>query len=400
MRLFERFNVRTAASSQARFVARFNLWNAAVLAFSLGGFIGLIGLAPAAWMASVTQIISGERVTLTQTSGTFWRGQGTLVFNGPELKSNSVDRSSGFNAKAQSNSVDKSFYVSSPFQWDIGVTFKPNFLPALKLSLLNTCCMQEEMHFEFSPSFEFITPPTTTAATATATPAPSLSSPTAENRGEAKNASLREPDQLGHLNLTTAFALSVQISDSNSQWPTDWLIALGAPWNTLAPQGDLLVQTERVGLSWHPFSKKPALLSGQATLTLKDLSSRLSTLSPLGTYQIVLSQPSADNLDIGHSVSHSFSHLNNGSEPTPPRAQTAQADLTFLLKLSTLEGRLELTGDGSWNNAHLHFNGLARAAPGFEAALANLLGVLGPRHDNMSTLKIGFYEKLSQPIKA
>jgi general secretion pathway protein N len=146
---------------------------------------------------------------------------------------------------------------------------------------------------------------------------------------------------------------------------------LGVPWNTVDPKGILNFETRNATIKGYLFRDKAPVFQGLAELTLKDLSSRLSPLSPLGTYKVKLYSQHSDG---------------NGS-PSNPELTSAMPDL--YIRLETTQGRLELSGEGKWSNKHLYFNGLAKAQAGFEAALANLLGVLGTRTDNTATLKIG-----------
>jgi general secretion pathway protein N len=359
-----------------RIPLRFNLRLVALLSLILGGLIGMVSLAPAAWMATITKKISSNRLTLTQTSGTLWNGEGTLFVLTPQISHFEIGEETRLNPTPRSHPFDHGFYVTTRFRWQLGISFHSNLLPSLTLSVLNECCMQEAMSVELRPSFRSLA-------------SFGLEANHSQNQGDKQNVinffDLFESPLPS--SLIDNFTVQVQISDSHSQWPTDWLAALGSPWNTLAPRGDLEIQTKKVNLIFHPLSNEPMHLLGQTIVVIKDLSSQLSTLSPLGSYKVELSQPyESKHLDIA-----------DMGTPTSP---LQHSNLCFLLKLSTIEGHLELSGEGDWSNEHLHFNGLARAAPGFEAALANLLGVLGPRNDNISTLKIGFYEKKSQYIKA
>ena len=59
------------------------------------------------------------------------------------------------------------------------------------------------------------------------------------------------------------------------------------------------------------------------------------------------------------------------------------------LTLSTLDGALQLSGSGQWTGAQLRFRGEARAAPGSEAALDNLLNIIGRRQGALSVISIG-----------
>ena len=59
------------------------------------------------------------------------------------------------------------------------------------------------------------------------------------------------------------------------------------------------------------------------------------------------------------------------------------------LALSTLEGSLQLSGNGKWVGSRLRFEGEARAAPEHEAALANLLNIIGRRSGARSIITLG-----------
>lgn len=139
--------------------------------------------------------------------------------------------------------------------------------------------------------------------------------------------------------------------DGQSRWPAALLTGLGTPWNTLQLEGDLRLQTK--GLSVESVAGRLAI-AGQAELTAQGISSRLSTLRPMGSYRITL---------VG------------GQVPT--------------LQLETLEGSLHLSGSGSWAGSRLHFSGVARAAPERERALSNLLNIIGRRSGARSIITIG-----------
>jgi general secretion pathway protein N len=141
------------------------------------------------------------------------------------------------------------------------------------------------------------------------------------------------------------------VADGQSQWPAALLTGLGTPWNTIQPQGELALATQSLHIEW---AKGRVGVTGQAELTARHLSSRLSTLQPLGDYRLTLRG--------GDSVA---------------------------LTLTTLEGGLRLSGNGQWAGARLHFTGEARAAPGLEARLANLLNLLGRRDGDKAVISLG-----------
>ena len=143
----------------------------------------------------------------------------------------------------------------------------------------------------------------------------------------------------------------VTVADGSSQWPAALLAGLGTPWNTLQIEGDLQLATQGLSVEW--IEGRPRI-EGRAELTAQRVSSRLSTLRPMGSYRITL---------LG------------GDTPT--------------LALSTLEGSLQLSGSGQWVGSRLRFSGEASAAPEREAALSNLLNIIGRRNGARSIITIG-----------
>lgn len=139
------------------------------------------------------------------------------------------------------------------------------------------------------------------------------------------------------------------------QWPAAWLVGLGTPWNTMQPSGSLQLfssglTVENVQGRWR--------LDGQAVLELGSIASRLSTLPVLGSYRL---------------------QLHGG----------ADAGEATALELSTTSGALQLSGSGQWAGSKLRFNGQASAAAGAEAALNNLLNIIGRRKGALSLISIG-----------
>ena len=141
------------------------------------------------------------------------------------------------------------------------------------------------------------------------------------------------------------------LSDSRSQWPAQWLAGLGTPWNTVQVEGQLNLSTQvlviesTAGRTW---------VTGHVELDAQRISSRLSTLKPMGSYRVTL---------VG------------GATPT--------------LDMTTLEGALQLSGHGQWVANKLHFEGVASAIPERLDALSNLLNILGRRDGVRSIIKIG-----------
>lgn len=143
----------------------------------------------------------------------------------------------------------------------------------------------------------------------------------------------------------------VTVADARSQWPAAVLAGLGTPWNTLQPQGQLALTTQGLTFDW---SAGRLVVDGEAQVDALDMSSRLSTLRPMGSYRLV---------------------LQGGQAPT--------------LALSTLDGALRLSGSGQWVGQRLRFTGEATAAPEREGALANLLNIIGRRTGARSIITVG-----------
>lgn len=148
------------------------------------------------------------------------------------------------------------------------------------------------------------------------------------------------------------FAIAVPASQGPmGHWPAALLSGLGTPFNTLQLTGSMsltsggLVATSAAG-RWR--------LDGNASLSLDSLASRVSTLPELGSYRLALT----------------------GGDVTA-------------LNLSTTDGPLRMSGTGQWAASGLRFRGEARAAPGSEAALDNLLNLIGRRQGALSVLSIG-----------
>jgi len=145
--------------------------------------------------------------------------------------------------------------------------------------------------------------------------------------------------------------LRLSLGDSQTQWPAGLLAGLGTPWNTLQLQGQLEATTQGVALELTPTG---LALAGRLQVDALRVRSRLSTLSPMGSYRI-----------------------------------TVQGGPTTALQLGTLDGSLQLTGQGEWLGQRLRFNGVASAAPERVEALSNLLNIVGRRDGARSLITLG-----------
>lgn len=141
-----------------------------------------------------------------------------------------------------------------------------------------------------------------------------------------------------------------QVNDITLRLPLQILRGLGTPWNTLQLDGQMALHT--TGLQ----AATPHGVQGQMTLDAEQVASRLSTVRPLGNYQATIQWP-------------------------PQQLPQVQ--------LRTLDGHLQLEGQGQIAQGRLRFRGQASASPDSEGALANLLNIIGRRRGSVSVLTIG-----------
>ncbi len=258
----------------------------------LGLALAFITQAPAHWLTHAIEQASGERVLLPDAQGTVWNGSAQWVLNEGPL-----------NIATSTNLARPASTTALPTRvtWQLGPSIDfSNLRLAMSAKVASACCTPLPVRVDVSPLW----------------------------RG-----------------------VRVQVSDHMSNWPASWLVGLGAPWNTVQPEGQMQLQTTQ--LQWTQQAGQERL-QGQAELQMQQLSTRLSTLRPLGSYRV-----------------------------------RVQGGDTIALTLDTLEGSLRLQGNGQLQNGHVRFNGEASAAPDAEAALSNLLNILGQRQGAKSILKLG-----------
>jgi general secretion pathway protein N len=142
--------------------------------------------------------------------------------------------------------------------------------------------------------------------------------------------------------------------------PTTILEGLGNPWSTLRPRGTLSARW--TDLKWASSTgnsgAERANSSGIIRITITNLTSPISPVAPLGSYEI--------------------------------QANVAQNGTSWVL--STSSGPLLLKGEGEIGHGPgstgLQFTGEAAAVPGAEDALVGLLSLLGKREGNSYRLKL------------
>lgn len=141
------------------------------------------------------------------------------------------------------------------------------------------------------------------------------------------------------------------LADGQSSWPAGLLAGLGTPWNTIQVQGQLVASSTGFQAEW---LQGRLSLAGRVQLDAMQISSRLSTLQPMGSYRVTL-----------------------------------QGGPGATLQLETLNGSLQLSGQGQWLGQRLHFDGVASATPESVEALSNLLNIIGRRNGARSIIKVG-----------
>jgi general secretion pathway protein N len=135
-----------------------------------------------------------------------------------------------------------------------------------------------------------------------------------------------------------AYPNQIKVGSGEIALPASILEAFGNPWSTLRPRGQL-------SANWSEL-KKGADTSGSIRINIANLSSPISAVKPLGSYEI--------------------------------KANLAQTGTSF--ELATVAGPLLLKGKGAADSdtkPGLHFAGGAWAAPETEESLIGLLSLLG-----------------------
>jgi general secretion pathway protein N len=257
----------------------------------LGLLLALVTQAPAHWLTQALEQASHHRLSLEDPQGTVWQGSAQWALREAPLNATNSSALGSNHTSA----------LPSRVTWDIGPRIDWGHMRLmLSASVASACCTPQPVRLDVSPIW----------------------------RG-----------------------VRIQVSDHTSRWPANWLVGLGAPWNTVQPEGQMQVQTQQ--LTWLQTAQS-SQVSGQAELQMQQLATRLSTLRPLGSYRV--------RLQGGDAVS---------------------------LTLDTLEGSLQLSGQGQLEHGQVRFTGEATAAPDAEAALSNLLNILGQRQGAKSILKMG-----------
>jgi general secretion pathway protein N len=155
------------------------------------------------------------------------------------------------------------------------------------------------------------------------------------------------------LQLRADLSGRVELLPATVRLPATVLAGLGAPFNTIKPGG-------LISLAWQRLEIHRGRLQGDLAGEWQFATSALTTVAPFGHYRL----------------------LAEGGFPGTR------------LKLSTLSGPLELTGDGTIDEGgNVKFAGRARTLPSVDAStraqLAGLVLLLGPRDGDSAILSIG-----------
>ncbi len=162
------------------------------------------------------------------------------------------------------------------------------------------------------------------------------------------DASLRVDGMAAPLRMSGSFN-ELRMSAGSLNLASMELSRLGSPWNTIRPSA-------LIGLRWNDLTIRSGLFDGKMTIELRDASSVLTPVQPLGSYQIEVSA--------------------NG-----PQA---------VLNLTTLKGPLNLTGTGSWSDrGGLRFVAQAKPDPEEQERLQSFLALIGRREGEKTIIKIG-----------
>lgn len=141
----------------------------------------------------------------------------------------------------------------------------------------------------------------------------------------------------------------VRIDAGAIELPSVELGRLGSPWNTVRPAGALR-------LSWENLVLRPEGLDGRARIELRDASSAMTPVRPLGSYRIDV---------VG---------------------RRGRAELS----LATIDGSLRLQGNGHFDaNRGLRFVAEASAQGRERDRLQSFLGLIGPREGERTIIRIG-----------
>jgi general secretion pathway protein N len=178
------------------------------------------------------------------------------------------------------------------------------------------------------------------------------------------------PDELDAPRAATVPAASLNTADAAAlaratplgQWPMGWLEGRGFPWNTVHPGGLLTLTTRNLSFALKDGHWRTL---GSTQIEIRQASSRLTTLDTLGSYRVLIQPDTSTQLKPGEGASRA------------------------LVWISTLDGALLIDGRGLIGATGVRIRAEAHAASGYEAALNNLLNLIGRRNGALSAISIG-----------
>lgn len=153
---------------------------------------------------------------------------------------------------------------------------------------------------------------------------------------------IENPETLQQPLYVTGNFRHIQISPNGLTLPAGRLAGLGAPLNTVKPQGQMTLSWEALRVT---LAEGNVDINGTMKLRMENISSALSLVRPLGSYLMSFDWR-------GHEA---------------------------IIDLKTLRGPMLLSGQGTLTQGRLRFSGLAQAEQAQEENLVNLLNLLGQR---------------------
>jgi general secretion pathway protein N len=136
-------------------------------------------------------------------------------------------------------------------------------------------------------------------------------------------------------------------------WPAAWLTGLGTPWNTLQLGGVIRLSSNALVVEWVQGRMR---MEGRAQVAFDDVSSSVTTLDRLGSYRLDMAGDPQGRVN---------------------------------LSLMTMDGALQLSGQGQLGLGGMRFRGEARASESERGALDNFLNIIGRRMGDRSVISIG-----------
>lgn len=283
------------SSSRLKTFAQQRALVGALLGGVCGALFALLTLAPARWVSEAVRVLSHEQVLLLNPKGSVWTGSAQLALSAGAQSQGAL----GLPTRLEWQLRPYWLQAQEARASSLGALFWNDPLSG-SLLLKSECC--------FGPDFIL----------------------------------KLKPQSLGVL---------ITLPPTSVQLPAQWLEGLGAPWNTLQPKGQLSLQSHDFEMLFQNASSE---LHGALELKIENLSSRLSTVKPLGSYRVLFNSQSSPQIELS----------------------------------SVAQSRLLLSGRGQWARGRLHFEGLAETTASDEDTLSNLLNVLGQRTGHQAQLRM------------